>query len=402
MGVNALNSEVKRLNRNFLISSIIILLIVFSVVFLNFSALSETLLIIISVIMISFVGYVSFILYRRYTDYRNHPIIKKIMKMKKSDEVLHSLEKDLENLDNAVKIKNTFITKSWIINRSFLGFEFYPLSNVSWVYPKITRHYINFIPTGVTYGIVIILDSFKKKIEHSCTEEESHNLIRYFTYKTPWADFGYKDELGKKHKLPFISSRGDKIAIASIAIFVFIIFATIFYVSYTSPPTPYYTGETYPENIVLPTIEKVNIPKIEKVTVPNTLNQTEETKDNIFNETVEIPKGYYWGVTWFLDYGDVMNASISIINGNANVFILDSSGLRVFKSNITGNTLNYWMSGCSGLDLKKSGCNFEVPFKGNWTIIIDNSKTMRGSYLAGEKDITAQVLVSFYRKINIE
>jgi hypothetical protein len=91
--------------------------------------------------------------------------------------------------DGVIKLGSYHLTNKFLFRNNFFSIEIYPLSQLNWIYKKVTRHSINFIPTGKTYNIVLHFSS--RVIEVSGSEEWIDSLLLLFFSLCPTAKFGY-------------------------------------------------------------------------------------------------------------------------------------------------------------------------------------------------------------------
>jgi hypothetical protein len=89
-----------------------------------------------------------------------------------------------------------FISPSWLLNARFFDLDAKPLVELVWAYKKVTKHSVNFIPTGKTY-ITVIWDRRRKSMEVSTgrSEQKTHRLLEALAERAPWVLIGYSDEL---------------------------------------------------------------------------------------------------------------------------------------------------------------------------------------------------------------
>ena len=105
-----------------------------------------------------------------------------------------SLEIEQQRLGPKTKYGNLEVTGSWLVNRSLFSTWVSPVGDLAWVYKKVTKHSVNFIPTGKSYSI-IIYGRHRQHIEVSVTEKKANELLSDFATRVPWAIYGYDKEL---------------------------------------------------------------------------------------------------------------------------------------------------------------------------------------------------------------
>ena len=69
-----------------------------------------------------------------------------------------------------------------------------------WGYKKVTKHSVNFIPTGKTYACILACSGGTAEV--TGREKDVDALLAFAAERAPWAMFGYTDELSRafKHK----------------------------------------------------------------------------------------------------------------------------------------------------------------------------------------------------------
>jgi hypothetical protein len=83
----------------------------------------------------------------------------------------------------------------YLIQSAPFAFDVLRLSDLLWAYKKVTKHSVNFIPTGKTYAC--ILACYGGTAEVTGREKDMDALLAFAAERTPWALFGYTDELNK-------------------------------------------------------------------------------------------------------------------------------------------------------------------------------------------------------------
>ncbi|HEV2961977.1 MAG TPA: DUF6709 family protein [Candidatus Angelobacter sp.] len=105
-----------------------------------------------------------------------------------------SMEIEQQRLGPKNKYKTLEVTSSWLINRNLFSTWVSPVGDLAWVYKKVTKHSVNFIPTGKSYQI-IIYGRHRQRIEVSMSEKKVNELLADFAARVPWAIYGYDKQL---------------------------------------------------------------------------------------------------------------------------------------------------------------------------------------------------------------
>lgn len=181
-----IKKELDRGNRNLLITGIIL-----------FALGILALIIYIGVIFIAIGVYVLYLYWERSTDINKNPVIKKI-----PDEDKNIYIKLLDDELKSIKDKSgTCFTDSFIIVKSTFGIKWIHYSKIAWVYQRVTKHSVNFIPTGTTRAICICGSNTVLTVDYGNDENKVTETMKFLTTIAPFAVFGYsKDTLNYWNK----------------------------------------------------------------------------------------------------------------------------------------------------------------------------------------------------------
>jgi hypothetical protein len=81
----------------------------------------------------------------------------------------------------------------YLIRSTFFSFDVLRLQDVVWGYKKITKHSVNFIPTGKTYEALVMCYGGNATIPGK--EARVNEILAFAQQRAPWAVFGYSDQL---------------------------------------------------------------------------------------------------------------------------------------------------------------------------------------------------------------
>jgi hypothetical protein len=112
------------------------------------------------------------------------------------------IDQDLKASGDSSTLRPFVLTSSWLLHKTFFNFKVIQLSEIVWVYQKVTRHSVNFIPTGKTYG-VIVADKFGRKIEVDAgrgAQQHVANFVTALVNRVPWVIAGYSDQLRNEYQ----------------------------------------------------------------------------------------------------------------------------------------------------------------------------------------------------------
>ncbi len=92
----------------------------------------------------------------------------------------------------------------YLLRSSFFSFNLLRFQDVLWAYKKVTKHSVNFIPTGKTYEA--ILKCYGATATIPGKEKQVHETLEFVQHRAPWAIYGFSDELSTtfaKHQQDF-------------------------------------------------------------------------------------------------------------------------------------------------------------------------------------------------------
>ncbi len=124
----------------------------------------------------------------------SHPVVRRIQKW--SPDALMELERTV----NAGGLKSNAWTVlgKFIVYRSFFGFDALRADDLLWAYKGVTKHSVNFVPTGTTYAAHLVCYGGHATI--AGTDKAVDDILRSASESTPWAIFGFSKELAAKIK----------------------------------------------------------------------------------------------------------------------------------------------------------------------------------------------------------
>lgn len=95
------------------------------------------------------------------------------------------------------KVGSIYLLPSWILRRGTFSMDIHHVEDIVWMYKKVTKHSVNFIPTGKSYEVVIHTNQGKSvTLQGTLMREKNVDFIldRIFQ-RVPWIIAGYDDEL---------------------------------------------------------------------------------------------------------------------------------------------------------------------------------------------------------------
>jgi hypothetical protein len=143
---------------------------------------------------------------RRTSDPASHPMVKKIGG--EQAVIQHGQQLDMEMMGGGEKFGAATLTANWVVVPYFFGTHLARLEDTAWVYKKVTKHSVNFIPTGKTYEAVLwgrngVMTSVSGK------EPQVEKLLQTIATRAPWVVGGFSAELDnawKKDRAGFVAA----------------------------------------------------------------------------------------------------------------------------------------------------------------------------------------------------
>jgi hypothetical protein len=125
----------------------------------------------------------------------SHPILQQLAKYGPVVEVVQKIDADLKaGTERYMQLK---ITSEWILYSDAYSFKAMRLDGVVWLYKKVTKRSVNFIPTGKT-NTVVLTDRFATNIESlGGGEKKLDEFIISLAPRLPNALIGFNQELQK-------------------------------------------------------------------------------------------------------------------------------------------------------------------------------------------------------------
>ncbi len=211
---------IKKKNRIILVTAIMIFLfgiLLFVPIILSISAMKgdyfsagNFIAILISLAIVGCACYGFYLYYTRTADLNDHPAVKKFLSFKDSKSLIGLFEEEI----NGPPIKSCkglsssgYITQNFVVFESLFNFRWGHLTEIVWVYPRLTSYTVDYVPIDSTSGVIIQLaDGNKFEFEFSGEMDISGKKGRaaanefYSTLLTmvPFAFFGYSRELASR------------------------------------------------------------------------------------------------------------------------------------------------------------------------------------------------------------
>lgn len=130
--------------------------------------------------------------WRRLQNLASHPVMLRVSNWGDPLTISQEVKGEYDG-NRAFKLGNHVITDNYIIELSFFRFELLRFRSLLWAYKTVTKHSVNFIPTGKTYRANLICYGGTAAID--AKEERVNSLLEFAAKIAPWAVFGYSKEI---------------------------------------------------------------------------------------------------------------------------------------------------------------------------------------------------------------
>jgi hypothetical protein len=129
---------------------------------------------------------------RRMQRLERHPAVRYLAAYGEPAELAQSIDQELEK--DRLRVSGVTLTSSWLLQPTTYSLHVIPLLDVIWVYKKVTKHSVNFIPTGSSYAAVINT-RYRQTLEVAANERLTNNLLEEIGRRVPWVVAGHSNEL---------------------------------------------------------------------------------------------------------------------------------------------------------------------------------------------------------------
>ena len=127
-----------------------------------------------------------------WRDPERHPLAQRIAKW--GDPIGSAVEAEHEFNNSLLRGKHGWrFGNKLLVRSSFFSFNVLRLQDVLWAYKKITKHSVNFIPTGKTYEAIVHCYGGNATIPGS--EKKVNEMLTFVQQRAPWAIYGYSEPL---------------------------------------------------------------------------------------------------------------------------------------------------------------------------------------------------------------
>jgi hypothetical protein len=145
---------------------------------------------------------------KRMANHDAHPIIKSLARFGLPRNVVTTIDEEAKNGAQTASIDSLTLTPSWLLYATRYSLAVLRCDEVIWAYKKVTKHSVNFIPTGKTYAVIVGRRDGKLQ-EITCRQKKADAILEELARRWPWTLIGYSDDLAAAWK----SNRGAVIGL---------------------------------------------------------------------------------------------------------------------------------------------------------------------------------------------
>jgi hypothetical protein len=132
---------------------------------------------------------------RRSAEIQTSPVWKNLAVHGNAEQLSQQIEAELQT-PMIRKYGKLQIAQQWMVRRNLYSTWVSPVADLVWVYKKVTKHSVNFIPTGKTYSVVLV-GRHRQRTEEQMKEKAVNEMLGDLAARVPWAIFGFTQDLEK-------------------------------------------------------------------------------------------------------------------------------------------------------------------------------------------------------------
>lgn len=134
--------------------------------------------------------------WRQLRSPEGHPVIRRVDTWGPISWTAPRIEQEVNH--PAYTLGATTITQNFVVRRQFFRFDVSRIDDLLWAYKKVTKHSVNFIPTGKSYAAELVFADRRETIPGSADGVDG--LLGHLAARAPWVVFGYDKDLEREVK----------------------------------------------------------------------------------------------------------------------------------------------------------------------------------------------------------
>ena len=132
---------------------------------------------------------------RRASEIQTSPVWKQLAAYGNAEQLSQQIEAELQPA-MIRKYGKLQIAQQWMVRRRMFSTWASPIADLVWIYKKVTKHSVNFIPTGKTYSVALV-GRHRQQIEEQMKEKAANDMLADLAARVPWVLFGFTKDLEK-------------------------------------------------------------------------------------------------------------------------------------------------------------------------------------------------------------
>ena len=125
-------------------------------------------------------------------DLNAHPLVARVMRWG-DPHLISSAVEDAWRSPKALRSSEWRMTEQYLVRSSSFHFDVLRLPDLLWAYKHVTKHSVNFIPTGKTYAAIMHCYGGIATLKGS--EKAVDGFLRFASEHVPWAVFGHSAQI---------------------------------------------------------------------------------------------------------------------------------------------------------------------------------------------------------------
>jgi Family of unknown function (DUF6709) len=195
---NFIGQQIRRCNRNLLIANIVLLGAVIAYAS-GFDYKEEgwtSLYVSVPLFLLAAWNFVKW--KNRTQDFACHPICKHLSRFGTVEDVVQQIETTVRSC-SVLHTAGAMAFGTWLFKKTAFGLRCFRIPDLVWLYKKVTKHSVNFIPTRTSFA-ALLCDRYGDSLELQAEEKQVEALMTTICQQSPWIVAGFSNDLEKLWK----------------------------------------------------------------------------------------------------------------------------------------------------------------------------------------------------------
>lgn len=132
----------------------------------------------------------------------SHPVVSRVASWGDPNKIALDVEREIRTPRH--KSGGWLMTEKYLIQSTFFTFDLLQISDLLWAYKRVTKHSINFVPTGKTHDAVLACYGGTAVVKGS--EQTVDAMLAFAVEHAPWAFCGFSKELEQLNDQAFCAA----------------------------------------------------------------------------------------------------------------------------------------------------------------------------------------------------